>query len=162
MSIILDNSIFNPNHSNSVSLLTICHLNFSIFYTKLSIPPSFKSRQYHSLHDWATRDQHWQCFLGGINAFVLPPLSLTLTLAKSSCLWSHVSGRGQITLSSQCITLPRDAAWAAGWKHAEVGISCLAGSTCKPSPFVVGKKRHAWGEWMGTRWEYVWMWNVNK
>lgn len=33
----------------------------------------------------------------------------------SNILWGHVCRRGQIAVSSECVTLPHDAAWAAVW-----------------------------------------------
>lgn len=53
------------------------------------------------------------CSLSVGGAYFLSPVNHSISLANRGHLWAHVRKRVRIALSSECVTLPRDAAGAA-------------------------------------------------
>lgn len=59
------------------------------------------------------------CLLSGWEGWhALAPLSITATVANRGCPWAQVCGGGQIALSSMCVAMCCDTAWAELWRSA--------------------------------------------
>lgn len=91
---------------NYSGLLASLRFKLTSFWSLPQILPQVRLLRYHQ------EERHTLC-----------PLSLT---SQSWYLWFHECGRGQIQLSSMCVTLPCDATWACGCWVA--GCMCHRGS----------------------------------
>lgn len=85
-------------------------------------------------HGRESRQQNCPCSLGGWGGINLSFLSMSATLANYGHLWVNVCRRGYIALSSKCVMLPCDEAWAVVWKDVKVDFMCLGESMCLLSP----------------------------